>query len=149
MWTTEQRYRLAAEKKLLEKYFPDFIFENPRSDTECYIYGEICSSRNNKYRIKIQIPNFPNCCPKTYLCSPKYLLDYNGNLLNSIGSSHKMHILTPNNEGLIQLCLYKKERWTASCTLVKLLLKAVLWFEAYEAHLETGKDLDAFVITMR
>lgn len=148
MWTLKQRYRLAAEKKLLEKNFPDFKFFNPTSSTDCYIYGPITSSQNNEYYIKICIPDFPNRCPKAFLCSPKRISDFKGNPLVNSGVSHKMHTLSPSSDGLIQLCLYREERWTASCSLLKLLIKAGLWFEAYEAHLKTGKDIDDFVRTM-
>lgn len=149
MWTDEQCYRLAAEKKVLEKNFPDFKFYNSTNDTDCYIYGKIISTKQNIYYIKIIIPNFPYRCPKAFICYPKNMRDYDGILLTNIGLSHRMHTLEPSKDGLVQLCLYREERWTASCSLTKLLIKAGLWIEAYEAHLETGKPIDDFVITMR
>ena len=148
MWTSNQRHRLAIEKKLLEKNFPDFQFYNPTSETDCYIYGKLISSQKRTYYIKICIPNFPDRCPKAFLCYPKSIKDFYGKPLVDIGTSHKMHTLSPSKEGFVQLCLYREERWTASCSLIKLIIKAGLWIEAYEAHLKTGRPIDDFVKTM-
>ena len=99
--------------------------------------------------MKVLIPNFPDRCPKAYLCSPTSIRDYDGNRLVEAGVSHRMHTLSPSEDGLVQLCLYREERWTASCSLLKIVIKAGLWIEAYEAHMRTGRPIDDFVRTMK
>jgi hypothetical protein len=60
-----------------------------------------------------------------------------------------MHTLGPGPSGEVQICHWRDNRWHAGITLDKVLLKGLLWLEAYEQHLTTGQPIDGFVRTMR
>ena len=145
MWTSEQRKRLAYEKSLLRKFNmeDDFFFANPTDNTACELIGNICTSYGKIYNIRFRIAGFPYRCPEAYIISP-IMYDYQGKMLIDYGTSHAMHLLSPNNNE-VHLCLFKSDYWSPNNTLVMLILKAKLWLEAYEQHLQTGKDIDCFV----
>jgi len=60
-----------------------------------------------------------------------------------------MHTLENDSNGEVQICHWRQSRWDSSITLNKVMLKAMLWFEAFEQHLATGQSIDAFVSTMQ
>ena len=55
---------------------------------------------------------------------------------------HLSHTLDSGPGGCVQIS-YAGE-WEASMTCVMVLAKCLLWLEAHEAHLRTGKDITAF-----
>lgn len=143
MWSFEQRNRLALEYKLLQKYGFNFTFSCPTDSERCELRGELQTSYGNSYRIRIKIPNFPERCPEVYIINPA-MYDYWGKNLLEYGTSHKMHLWAPQN-GEVHICLYKSEYWSNNETLTKLIMKALMWLEAYEQHRKTGFDLAYFV----
>jgi hypothetical protein len=60
-----------------------------------------------------------------------------------------MHTLENDSSGEVQICHWRQSRWDSSITLNKVMLKAMLWFEAFEQHLVTGQPIDNFVSTMK
>ena len=147
-WNGDQQYRLAHEQYLLRTSgFEHFVFYNSLSSKDCYLTGYIKTSCDKYYNIKIEIPNFPYECPSTYVTYPCPLNDFWGKSLVKLGTSGTMHTLVPK-ENCVQLCLYRKSNWDSSVTLLKLIIKAHLWFEAYEKHLITARPIDEFVLEM-
>jgi hypothetical protein len=83
-----------------------------------------------------------------YLTEPFPLLMADGRMVSSLGVSHSMHTLTPSPNGFVQICHWRDERWHSGILLQKVFLKGLLWIEAYEQHLATGRPLADFVLTM-
>ena len=59
-----------------------------------------------------------------------------------------MHTLSNGPNGEVQICHWRDDRWHSGITFNRVLMKAMLWLEAYDQHLSTGYDIDAFVSTM-
>lgn len=115
-----------------------------------YIYGDYTSSSGRSYTIWCRIPDYyPTVCPKVYVHKPNPLIGYGGVSINSYKVSHSMHTLENDSNGEVQICHWRQSRWDSSITLNKVMLKAMLWFEAFEQHLATGQPIDAFVSTMQ
>jgi len=83
-----------------------------------------------------------------YVNYPNPLKMANGAPISSLGVSHKMHTLAPDANGMVQICHWRDARWHSAIVLQKVFLKGLLWIEAYEQHLATGRDLAEFVHTM-
>lgn len=138
-WTESQRIRLAVEKKAIDKYFPNFEVKDPLENT--YWIGTIVTNKGTQYIVRINIPvQYPEQPPKTYIVSPHPLYTFDGTNLLDIGTSHKMHTFESTN-GYVQMCLYRSECWSAEYTLISCLKKARIWLEAYDEHLDTGKEM--------
>ena len=147
-WSSYQQYRLGNEQYLLRTSgFEHFEFHNATSSSTCYLAGYIRTSCDKSYSIRIDIPNFPYECPSTYVTYPCPLNDFWGKSLVELGTSSTMHTLVPK-DNYVQLCLYKRSIWDSSVTLLKLIIKAHLWLEAYEKHLVTARPIDEFVLEM-
>ncbi len=115
-----------------------------------FLQGEHRTSSGKAYTLRALLPSgFPVSRPPVYVVKPNPLWGYACiKTMNSYGVSHAMHTLGPGPNGEVQICHWRCERWHSGITLNKVMLKAVLWLEAYEQHLSTGKDIDEFVRTM-
>ena len=60
-----------------------------------------------------------------------------------------MHTLSNGPNGEVQICHWRQNRWHSGITLNKVILKVILWLEAYEQHLVTGQSINEFVRTMQ
>lgn len=146
MWSPEERQRLALEKRILDEKMPQFRFCDPRGDT--YVEGApLLSSGSNKYRLRIDIPSgFPLSCPSMYVSHPTPLLKHGGReTINPRSCSHAFHTLSNDGNGYVKICYTRG--WSPSMSLFAVLLRGILWLEAYEAHLRTGRDLADFLCT--
>ena len=148
MRTMEQCERLALEEKLLLKYMPGFYFYDKMGAT--YISG--CYRPNGasrEYEIRIDIPfDYPYEKPELFIISPVILWKHgNRGTVNDEGVSHAFHTLEAGHGGCVQIC--HTLDWDASLTCVKVILKAILWCEAYEGHLQTGKDIAEFLCEVK
>ena len=142
-WSPEQRKRLAFEKKLLSVYFPKFEWKSPARDT--FLLGPMqTNSHKMAFDLKIVVPDtYPYTRPDVFILTPCPLIGYNGAQMK--GPSANNHLLSPDADGHVQICHFHPERWTVNDTLVKVLLKARLWIEAFEGHASTGRPLDFFL----
>ncbi|TFV48276.1 hypothetical protein [Bradyrhizobium niftali] len=150
MWTQGQRDRLAVEHQILQNEgFTQFsVYRNPSDDTY-YASGYATSNAGRNYFLYMPIPSgFPAQRPPLYITDPIPLLTYNGTPISSLGVSHAMHTLTPHAGGWVQVCHWRDARWHSGIVLQKVFLKALIWIEAYEQHLATGRDLADFVRSM-
>jgi hypothetical protein len=83
-----------------------------------------------------------------YITEPLPLLMADGTPVSRLGVSHQMHTLEPSSNGMVQICHWRDSRWHSSILLQKVFLKALIWIEAYEQHIATGRPLAEFVRTM-
>ncbi len=117
-----------------------------------YVWGEHRTNSGRPYVLWSPIPStFPWSRPPLYIYSPNPLPAYGGSTINRYGPSeisHGMHTLSNGPNGEVQICHWRDERWHSGITLNKVLLKGLLWLEAYEQHLTTGRQIAEFVGTM-
>ena len=115
-----------------------------------YLLGDHHTSANRSYTLWSPIPlGFPNSRPPFYIHRPNPLWEFGATrTINSYGISHRMHTLSNGPNGEVQICHWRDERWHSGITFNKVLIKAMLWLEAYEQHLSTGRHIDDFVRTM-
>lgn len=151
MWTQAQRERLVLEHRILQQAgLSQFGVHHDRSRDDYYVLGTASTNSGNGYGLWIPIPRgYPERRPPLYVLSPKVLRNASGGSVNALGLSHLMHTLESGPGSIVQICHWRDARWHAGITLDKVLLKGLLWLEAYEQHLVTGKPIDSFVRTMR
>ena len=142
-WSTAQKNRLAIEKDLLERYFQDRVkWYNPTS-FDANVEIKMTSNSNKRYTVRVYLPeDFPNSCPDMVLVSPQSLHLKNGDSFPFVSS--EFHTIGMR-DGCLKLCHFNPEMWTADNTLYQVFMKSRLWIEGYEAHLNTGKDMDVFL----
>ena len=151
MWSEDQRRRLYLENEVLHKEdFTQFSVYWYQSNDTYEASGTASSNSGKLYTLQVPIPNgFPQQRPPMYLTYPFPLYTASGNLVSSLGASHDMHTLTPSSAGQVQICHWRDDRWHSGIMLHKVFLKGLLWIEAYEQHLATGRPLAEFVSTMK
>lgn len=150
MWTIEQRRRLALEHQILQREgFTQFgVYHQPSVDSY-HASGFTTSNAGYRYGLWISIPaGYPQERPPLYVTDPCPLLMRDRTPLSSLGVSHKMHTLSPSTNGMVQICHWRDNRWYSGIVLQKVFLKALIWIEAYEQHIATGRDIVDFVRTM-
>ena len=115
-----------------------------------YLYGDHQTSAHNSYSLWSPIPTgFPVSRPRVYVRTPNPLWAFRrAKTINAYDVSHGMHTLSNGPNGEVQICHWRDERWHSGITFNKVMIKAMLWLEAYEQHLSTGRDIDDFVKTM-
>ncbi|XP_031566092.1 uncharacterized protein LOC116301208 [Actinia tenebrosa] len=145
-WSETQRKRLAMEKEILESYFKDKVsWNNPTSDTSVEV--KMTTSNDHHYTLRTYLPgDYPNSCPELTVASPQTLKRYDGSLLN--GSASSMDHTYGTKNGLVKICHFRPQKWTDEFTLYQVFMKGLLWLEAYESHLRTGKSLATYLREM-
>ena len=145
MWSRVQQYRLAFERQILAQELPHFCFHSMRGDT--YISGwQSTSSDYRNYQLKLVLGcGYPDVMPKLYVVSPITLRTYkNRATINSMGLSHRFHVLGTGLGGCVEICHTKPTLWDPTMTCVAVLMKGIVWLEAYDAHRRTGEDICEF-----
>lgn len=134
--------RLELERAILEREMPQFQLFGLES--ERYFLGWHTTRISQlRCQLKLVIPSaYPDAMPSLYVSSPKTLLKH-GNLgtINWEGTSHAFHTLQNGLAGCVQICHFKPELWDASKTCVGVLIKGLIWLEAYDAHIVTGRNI--------
>jgi hypothetical protein len=147
-WLEDQRVRLAFEVKLLAGEFPHFYFENHADAEATVVRGLQTSSAGSTYEILLWLKSsFPYEMPHLYITSPCPLYGHGAKTIQSYGTSHAMHVWAPDLRNYVKICHCKSEYWSASNTVVSVLMKCFLWLEAFEAHCRTGATIDEFSLT--
>ena len=138
-WSKAQRERLAAEKSVLDHYFPDCVkWIDPTGDTKVEV--TLNTNNDNKYTVRIYIGNFPNAIPDmVVVSSPKPMPDW--------GVSDDNHTLG-TRDGYLIICHYHQSQWTDRSSLFEVVMKGRVWLEAYEGHNRTGKPMNYFLREM-
>ena len=135
--------RAQFEEGLVAKYFPGFAFlwNNGR----LYVEGWVSDAAGaNQFQLRVDVPSdYPHAKPSLYVVNPTTLPKRGGGTINSEGNSHSWHTFRGGPGGCVQVCHTRS--WDASLTLPKVILKGVLWIEAYAGHLRTGRDIAHFL----
>jgi ubiquitin-protein ligase len=147
---SEQHQRLLLENQILhQEGFTQFSIYTDDATGRYYVAGYTNSSSGRSYRLYISIPSgYPQQRPAMYITDPLPLKMRDGTLVTSLGISHNMHTLAPSDNGMVQICHWRDDRWHSGILLHKVILKGLIWIEAYEQHLATGHPLADFVRTM-
>ena len=146
MRSNSQLYRLALEQKILANELPQFSFYDINGDTYVSGWQSTCSHREN-YQLKLLLGlHYSDEMPRLYISSPLILPQRNScRTINNIGVSHFFHTLSNGPDGCVQICHTKPELWNPSMTCVAVLMKGIVWLEAYDAYLQTGRSLNDFL----
>lgn len=142
-----QCLRLAFEKAVLEREIPQVRFHNCSQNT--YVEGVFGVSGDwREYVLRVDLPdNYPDEMPSLYIISPHTLCRNGGGTINELGTSHAFHTKSNGPGGCVAICHCSPANWDASRTLVQVFIKGVLWLCAYQAHLETDRDLSEFMLS--
>ncbi len=147
--TFEERIRL-ENAILVQDGFAQFRVYWYQQTGAYFLFGEHKTNSQRLYKLYSQIPSaYPYEHPKIYVSDPNPLWGYmNSRTINSYGVSHQMHTMGngPNNE--VQICHWRSDRWHSGITLNRVVIKVILWLEAYEQHLSTGQPISDFVRSM-
>ena len=143
--------RLVYENQiLLRDGLSQFQIYRAADGVSYYLWGTQSTSAGKSYTLHSPIPTgFPDSRPPIYIHSPNPLPAFSfGVNMNSYGLSHSMHTLSNGPRGEVQICHWRDNRWHSGITFNKVMLKAIVWLEAYEQHITTGEPIDNFVGTM-
>ena len=134
--------RIQVEKAIVARELPQFRFSQSENDC-CFIGQHTTSTRHNCYQLKLVLGKYyPDEMPKLFVTSPPFLFNYHyTKTISSLGVSHAFHTLRNGPDGCVQICHFKQETWDSSRTCVGALIKGILWCDAYDVHLTTGKDI--------
>ena len=144
--------RLGLENQvLLRDGLSQFQIHRSQSGESFFLWGNHKTSAGNSYSIYGPLPGrYPDSRPPIYLYEPNPLYGYGySRTINSYGLSHYMHTLSNGPSGMVQICHWREDRWHSGITLNKVVIKVLLWLEAYEQHLSTGQTISEFVSTMQ
>jgi hypothetical protein len=144
-WSRTQQVRLTTERDILEKYFSDKIkWIDPTNASQTRVELELKSSSDKSYKLRLYLmEDFPNSCPHMAIVYPTNLRTKNNRPLPLLDKS--FHTLGLTVDQFTKLCHFSPDLWTADNTLYQVLIKGIMWIEAYEGHLETGKPMDHYL----
>ena len=148
---TLQEERLCLENQVLQREgFSQFQVYRSQHGDSFYLWGVHKANSANAYTIWSPIPSgYPNSRPPVYIHEPNPLWGYKfEKTINSYSINHSMHTLANGANGEVQICHWRDERWHSGIPLYKVMIKVVIWLEAYEQHLSSGDPISAFVGTM-
>lgn len=135
--------RLAIEVSALAPFFPKFRWY--QHDGAVFTEGPIHTNSGRLYGLRVVLERgYPNTIPTAIVTYPKPLLDHHGEPLAMRGESSHMHILRPQ-DGMVTICHYPAWTWTPQRTVYQVVVKARIWFEAYELHLARGEWIDSWL----
>jgi len=144
-WSTSQRQRLGFEKDLLEKYFRNRVtWIDPTGDTKVEI--KVACSNDRQYTLRIYLPtDSPNSVPDMIVKTPSMcrLTRRDGSAL--AGSADHVY---GSRDGCTKICHFKPDLWRSNNTLYQVVMKGLIWLEAYQAHLRTGSNLSTYLCEM-
>lgn len=132
--------RIRTEEAIMAKKLPQFsLFQQ---EDQYYFEGWYSTSTGDRFQLKLVITNhYPDEMPRLYVISPATLRKYDQGCINSEGSSHEFHTSPNGPEGCVQICHFSSDSWDASCTAVSVMIRGLLWLEAYSLHLLNGKSI--------
>ena len=134
--------RLAFEKEIMKQELPQFFYYH--NSGKPYLSGWQSSSVGiRNYHLKLQLSmRYPDKMPDLYITSPITLYSFTlSKTINEMGLSHAFHTSGNGPDGCVKICHFSPANWDASKTCVGVFFKGILWIEAYEHHLSTGKTI--------
>ena len=146
-WSSQQQSRLSMEKSVLERYFRgrvNWIDPTRRGSTKVDV--RVTTSNNKVYTLRVFISeDFPNSCPVLVVSSPARPLTLrDGCQISSSTANHSWG----TTDGRTQICHFMPAKWTSENTLYQVFMKGLLWLEAYEGHLASGKPISNYLVEM-
>ena len=145
-WSANQRQRLGFEKDLLEKYFRGRVsWINPTDDTRVEV--RVTCTNDKEYTLRVYLPSdYPSSCPDMIVSSPSSCLrKKDGSTMSGMnGTDHTLG----TRDGCTMICHFRKSSWKDDNTLYQVVMKGLIWLEAYEAHLRTGNPLSRYLAEM-
>ena len=140
----KQCQRLAFDAQLLARYARSFRFVST-TPQDTRLEGELRAEPGRTYGASIEIPfAYPCDRPRLYITKPSPLLMQDGRTpLSRLGISHAYHVLGLTANGHLQLCHFTI--WSASNTVIEVIMRLALWIRAYGEHLRTGRTIDAII----
>lgn len=137
--------RLNIERTILERSFPGASAFHDLGKPGARLEVTLPTSSGARYGLSVGLAaDYPASVPQVFIVRPLVLRDFLGQDLLAISPSHTMHLLKPR-ERHIQLCHYKAQNWHPNVTLYKVVLKCLLWLEAYENHLQSGRPITDYL----
>lgn len=149
-WSLQQQQRLAVEEQIIRSEMSHFAFYNKAQGGSTTVQGTHTTATNRSYNLCVWIKQaFPNEMPGLYVTTPCPLIGYGGRTIQSYGTSHEMHVWQSDYQDYAKICHCKTEFWTASDTILSVILKGILWLEAFEVHRRTGQSIDTLSLSFR
>ena len=145
-WLKRQKMRYKLEKRWLQDLFGECVSFISDFDE---IRVELCvnTSQGNPYTLRTCVTDkFPNVLPVLVVSSPGTPLnDKDGNKLEASFENH----CYGTSRGLTSICHCRPERWDAGImNLCHVLMKGLIWLEAYEISVKTGDTIGTFLKEM-
>jgi hypothetical protein len=132
--------RIQIEKAIMSKEMPQFKLFHKGS--EHYFEGWYSTSTEDGYKLRLVLPaHYPDKKPNLYVVSPRILPKYGEGTINSQPGSHQFHTSPNGPGGCVQICHFSTDTWEASCTAVGVMIRGLLWLEAYSLHSRNGKSI--------
>ncbi|CAH3029843.1 unnamed protein product, partial [Porites evermanni] len=146
-WSATQQKRLGFEKNLLEKYFRNIVtWIDPTGNTRVEV--RVTCTNDKQYTLRVYLPSdYPSSCPEMIVSYPSSCLRRRDGSLMS-GMSGADHILGIR-DGCTKICHFDSSLWKDDNTLYQIVMKGLIWLEAYEAHLRTGHSLNRYLQEIR
>jgi len=148
-WSAAQQQRLGFEKDLLEKYFRGRVsWIDPTGSTRVEV--RVTCTNDKQYTLRVYLPSdYPSSCPemvvKPFSFFSSYLRKKDGTKMDDAsGSDHTYG----SRDGYTQICHFQPSLWKDDNTLYQVIMKGLIWLEAYEAHLRTGNPLSRYLTEM-
>ncbi|MFH2000093.1 MAG: hypothetical protein ABIK28_10445 [Planctomycetota bacterium] len=134
--------RLSFEAKIFAKYLSTFSFDLSQFPP-CFVGNYRTTAGGNVYRLKVVPPEwYPNDMPSLYVIAPNRLTKYGDKgYVNDVGISHAYHTMENGPGGCVQICHFNSDTWDASKTCIGVATKGIMWCEAYDCHLATGRTI--------
>ena len=135
--------RIYMEAQIMAKDLPQFSFYDPEDKT--HVMGwQSSSSGRVKLQFKLVLgPSYPDEMPCLYVISPHTLRQFDqSKTINDEGGNFRFHTHLNGPNGEVNVCHHRN--WDPSYTCLGVMLKAIIWCEAYAAHLITGEDIYKF-----
>ena len=144
-WSEVQRARLQTEKDILEQYFSDKVkWIEPTDPSKTRVELELKSSSDKTYKLRLYLnEDFPNSCPHMAIVYPNNLRTKAKRPIPLLDKS--FHTLGLTVDQFTKLCHFSPDLWTPDNTLYQVLIKGIMWIEAYEGHLQTGNSMDFYL----
>ena len=145
-WSAIQRQRLAFEKSLLEQYFRNRVtWIDPTGDTKVEV--RVTCSNDRQHTLRVYLPSdYPNSVPDMIVKTPGMttVKSRSGGEMSGGSTDH----IIGTRDGCTMICHFKPALWKDDNTLYQVIMKGMIWLEAYEAHLRTGRNLNAYLAEM-
>lgn len=144
MRSRKQSGRILFEKRVVPQYFRGARFYDSPAGT----YLDFRTGRNGRrqdYLLRAELPpDYPHQEPGLFIQSPRILPMFQAQgVLNYRDTSYCWHIHKNREDDRVKVCYTRG--WDASMNCVLVLLRGIIWIDAYENHLNTGETIADYI----